>query len=53
MAVFWQVSSRFGLIRPMVGGYAAMGAAMLGMITFEPNTPYGVLFALFLLLGGG
>ena len=50
---FGRLSSRFGMIRPMVAGYAAMGVAMLGMTTFEPNTSYTVLFSLFLLLGIG
>ncbi|QSB45176.1 MFS transporter [Tsuneonella flava] len=50
---FGMISSRFGMIRPMIGGYAAMGVAMLGMTTFEPDTSYALLFAMFLLLGAG
>ena len=50
---FGTISGRFGMMRPMIGGYAAMGVAMLGMTTFAPDTPYGSLLALFLLLGIG
>lgn len=51
--VFGRLSVRFGLPRLMVLGYGLLGAAMLAMGLFTPDTPYGVVAPLFAFLGIG
>jgi predicted MFS family arabinose efflux permease len=51
--VFGRLNLRFGLPRLMIAGYALIGAAMLGMTSFEAHTPYAVSGSLLVLLGLG
>jgi DHA2 family methylenomycin A resistance protein-like MFS transporter len=51
--VFGRLNLRFGLPRLMIAGFALIGAAMLGMTSFEAHTPYFVSGSLLVLLGLG
>ncbi|MCY1507114.1 Multidrug resistance protein Stp [compost metagenome] len=51
--VFGRLNQRFGLPRLMIAGYTLIGAAMLGMTSFEAHTPYAVSGSLLVLLGLG
>lgn len=51
--VFGRLNLRFGLPRLMIAGYGMVGAAMLGMMSFDAHTPYALSGSLMVLLGLG
>lgn len=51
--VFGRLNIRFGLPRLMVAGYGLIGAAMLGMMSFDAHTSFAVSGSLMVVLGLG
>ncbi|MNX27662.1 Multidrug resistance protein stp [compost metagenome] len=51
--VFGRLNLRFGLPRLMIAGYGLIGAAMLGMMSFEADTPFALSGTLMVMLGLG
>lgn len=51
--VFGRLNQRFGLPRLMTAGYGLIGAAMLGMLQFEAQTPWLLSGSLMVMLGLG